>query len=279
MSRPMKCSSPRPRARRSTRDSTSARLPKCFKPTCSSMPTETNASYSPLDVAIVVVDELDVRGEPFARRPLARVGDLLARDVERLHTDAVAARHMERQRPPAASRLDHGLARLQPELPADQVELGALRLLERDVGMLEIRAGVDHLVVEPRPVEVVAEVVVVVDVPARTGLVVGHRQRRRDALDRRRQQAQSRHRLDDALEAAADVEAAGHVGLAEIQMRVDEQAEDDTRVADDERTGLPVQVRHTPSCRRRARRVRRRRRCAPEGYRPATVGLRLRESP
>ena len=99
------------------------------------MPTETNTSYVPRDVAVVVLDELDAAGQALPARPLARVGDLLARDVERPHVDAVLARHEQRQRAPAAPRLDHALARLQPELAADVVHLRELRVLERHAGL------------------------------------------------------------------------------------------------------------------------------------------------
>ena len=74
---------------------------------------------------------------------------------------------MQRQRAPSAARFDDGLAGLQPQLPADEIHLRHLRLLERHVGMVEVGAGVEQLVVEPARVEVVAEVVVVMHVPAR----------------------------------------------------------------------------------------------------------------
>src|SRR5688572_14051933 len=75
------------------------------------------------------------------------------------------------------------------------------------------------------------------DVPPGARLIVRDGQRRRDALNRRRQEAQTGHGFDHPLEAPAHVEPAGHVGFAEVEMRVDQQAEDDACVADDERTG------------------------------------------
>src|SRR4029453_10135425 len=75
--------------------------------------------------------------------------------------------HVERERAPAAARLQHAFARAQAQLAADVLELGALRLLERDARILEVRARVDEILVEPARVEVVAEVIVVVDVGAR----------------------------------------------------------------------------------------------------------------
>ena len=81
--------------------------------------------------------------------------------------------HVQRQCPPPAAGLDDVLPWSQRELPADQVELGALRDLQRRVGRLEVGAGVNHALVEPEPVEVVAQVVVDMHVlpggPGRSG--------------------------------------------------------------------------------------------------------------
>ena len=86
------------------------------------------------------------------------------RDVERPHVHPVLACHVDRERAPAAPRLDHPLPGPELELPAHVVHLGSLRLFEGGVLVRVVGARVDHLLVEPEPVEVVAEVVVVVDV-------------------------------------------------------------------------------------------------------------------
>ena len=59
--------------------------------------------------------------------------------------------------------------RLQPQLAADVIHLRDLRLVERRVGRREVRAGVGHRLAEPQRVELVADVVVVMDVLARAG--------------------------------------------------------------------------------------------------------------
>src|ERR1044071_4184641 len=84
-----------------------------------------------LHITVIVVNELDTLGYPFTRRALPRVRQLLARYVERFHMDPILARHVERERSPAASCFDHGLTRLQAELAADDVELRGLSGLER----------------------------------------------------------------------------------------------------------------------------------------------------
>jgi hypothetical protein len=130
-------------------------------PTCSSIPTDTSVAV-PRDGTVVVFDELDV-GDALACSAFPGKENLLVRDVERADRDAVVARHVQRQRAPSASRFDHGLARRETQFPADEIELGDLRFLERGIGAREIRARVDHVAVEPARVEVVAEVVVAAD--------------------------------------------------------------------------------------------------------------------
>src|SRR6516165_9074295 len=61
----------------------------------------------PADVAVIVLNILDLAGESLALGALASPGDLLVRDVEGAHAHAVAARHVHRQHPPAAPGLDH----------------------------------------------------------------------------------------------------------------------------------------------------------------------------
>ena len=63
------------------------------------------------DVAVIVLDVFDAAGQALAHGPFARIGDLLARDVEGAHLDPVVAGHVQGERAPAAAGLDHGLAR------------------------------------------------------------------------------------------------------------------------------------------------------------------------
>ena len=119
-------------------------------------------------IAVVVLDELDLAVEAELLGPRARVRDLLLRDVEAAHAHAVVLRHEQREAAPAAAGLDDALAGLQLQLAADVMHLRLLRLLDRHRGIREVRAGVlQRLAVEPQLVEVVAEVVVVVNVALR----------------------------------------------------------------------------------------------------------------
>jgi len=63
----------------------------------------------------------------------------------------------------ALSDVEQALARLQPELAADDVELAFLRRLEPLVRVSEVRAGVDHRRAQDDPEEGVRDVVVVAD--------------------------------------------------------------------------------------------------------------------
>ena len=64
--------------------------------------------------------------------------------------------------PPAAD-VEYALAGAEPELAADEFELGLLGLLERLRTACEVRAAVGHRAVEEQLEELVADVVVVLD--------------------------------------------------------------------------------------------------------------------
>ena len=73
------------------------------------------------------------------------------------------ARGVNRQASPTAADVEHPLAGLQLELAADQLELGALGVLERRRSGLEQRAAVGHRLVKEQGEELVRDVVVVAD--------------------------------------------------------------------------------------------------------------------
>ena len=74
-----------------------------------------------------------------------------------------------------------------------------------------------------------------VNVPPRPLQRVGAMQTQGDLLAPRRGQAQSRDRFEHRLEPAPDLERAGHVGLTELQMRVEQHAPERPGVTEDER--------------------------------------------
>ena len=77
--------------------------------------------------------------------------------------DAVVLGGMDQHRAPAAADVEQPLARLQPQLAADMVELVGLRLVDAVGEIGEIAAAVDHAFVEEEPVEIVRDVVVMLD--------------------------------------------------------------------------------------------------------------------
>src|SRR4051794_37440816 len=67
-------------------------------------------------LTVVILDEFDAIGKIRAGRHLPRIDDLLVRKIEGANANAVARRHMQRQRTPAATGFDDALARLQAQL-------------------------------------------------------------------------------------------------------------------------------------------------------------------
>ena len=93
----------------------------------------------------------------------ARERGLRFRQRDAVADDAVVLGRMDKHRAPAAADVEQPLARLQPELAADMVELVGLRLVDAVGEIGEIAAAVDHAFVEEEPVEVIRDVVVMLD--------------------------------------------------------------------------------------------------------------------
>src|SRR3546814_1078747 len=79
-------------------------------------------------VQLAVVLYADLHRQPGAQ--LARERGLLLRDGDAHATDAVALRRELQRLAPAAADVEHAHPLAQPELAADQVELGFLRIIE-----------------------------------------------------------------------------------------------------------------------------------------------------
>ena len=129
---------------------------------------------------------------------------------------------------------DHALARpAAASFRQTQIHLRDLRLLERGVRRREIRAGVDHLAIQPEPVELVAEVVVVMDVLARGAHVV-RALPQPPGPRRRASRARDRSRFEQRDQIAADLDGAEHVGFAEIEIGIPHPAEQRAAVLEDD---------------------------------------------
>ena len=94
-----------------------------------------------------------------ARAALPGQGRLLLRDRQRHHFRAMTLGRELGEAAPAAAQLENAHAAACADLAADQLELCLLRRFEI-VRRLPVAAGVDHAPIEHRPVEIVADVVV-----------------------------------------------------------------------------------------------------------------------
>src|SRR5690554_1346102 len=117
------------------------------------------------DVAVVVLNEKYPIRHALAHRLLTGVLDLLPGDIVRGDLHAILGCHIACQAAPARPGLDHLHARLQHQLATHQFQLGELCLFQGHVGTLEIGTGILHgLPIQPELVEVIAQVIVVVDI-------------------------------------------------------------------------------------------------------------------
>ena len=189
-------------------------------------------------LAEVLEPDLDAVGEARVGDPAARELRLRGRERDAGHARAVLARRGERERAPAAADLEHVVVGAELELVADHAQLAPLRVGERLAVALEHRARVRHRVVEEEREEVVAEVVVVADVPSRgeePGAAVEARPRVREAAQVRvacgaalgvpRQQLEQRRQV-------VGTPLAGLVRLAEPEPRPRREPAEEPRVVD-----------------------------------------------
>jgi hypothetical protein len=125
----------------------------------------------------------------------------------------------------------------QAELAAHVVHLRDLGALERELGRLEVGAGVEELLVEPERVEVVADVVVVVDVGPRPRQRVaphcpepGEQAGSPAVLERSKRRLERRHQV------ALDLDPPVGVGVAEVHLGVEDQPHERAPVTEPQRS-------------------------------------------
>jgi hypothetical protein len=147
---------------------------------------------------------------------------------------------MNKASAPPASRVNHTVARLDTKFSAHEVHLRGLRVLQRGIGRREIRAGIQHLAIKPQTVEVVAEIVVVMNVLSRGTRIVrllpeppgptpGGPESPVDLLEEPEQ-------------IAPNLNGAGHVRFAEIQFGIPDPAQESRAVSkENRREGRPRQ--------------------------------------
>jgi hypothetical protein len=193
--------------------------------------------------------------------PVADVAVLLVADRRGGHAATVLARCMARESAPPAADLQDTVARTEIQHATETIDLPGLGALEGVAVRLEIRRRV-HLQrgVEKQAEELVAEVVVMMDVtPAPGARVVAGSPRRgsHDAPERPGEAALAIEHVTvpqgqpgDGYEVRRRPVAV-HVRLAHADVRAGQRAAEEARVVDDDRTGqirrtaVPVRARGT----------------------------------
>ena len=102
-------------------------------------------------VAIILQQHAAPVLQPRRADALRRQPELVFRERDAGRIDAVLLGGPHDERAPAAADVEEALARREPQLGADVVELGELRLLERVFLAAEIGAGIHHARIEPQP--------------------------------------------------------------------------------------------------------------------------------
>ncbi len=118
------------------------------------------------NVPVIVFDEFHAAGQPQFFGAPAGEEDLFAGNVERPDGYAVTARHVQSQGAPPAACLDNALPWLELQLSADVIEFGGLRFLQRRRRRRKVGARINKLRVEPEPVKIGVQIVVMMDVLA-----------------------------------------------------------------------------------------------------------------
>ena len=192
------------------------------------------------DLAVVGDADLDAFGEPRFLDMLASAHRLRLRERDADDVHPVRACGVDGERAPAATNVEHGLAGLEAELGADELELRLLRLFEGLGAAREDRAAVGEARSEEQLEELVADVVVVAHracvalgavvlalehVLGRRAGAAAARSRRGAPRVRGAPSALRAHRRrlpgvehpHDALE-VVDGEVAGHIGAADAEL-------------------------------------------------------------
>ena len=126
-------------------------------------------------VAVIHQLQLYLILQPLGRHALAGQRQLLAAEGDAEHPGAELAGGEAGQSAPTAADIQQAVAGLEPQLAADQAQLGLLRLVDSLFAGLEIGTGIDHVAVQPELVEVVGQVIVVGDGLGIGRLVMGPR--------------------------------------------------------------------------------------------------------
>ena len=199
------------------------------------------------ELAVVRNPELDQVLHPDRPRPLLCEPHLRGRQRHPKHVRAVPPGGVDREASPAAADVEHALSLAEAELPADQLELGLLGLLERLGAAREVRAAVGHRLVQEKGEELVADVVVVAHRPAvaRHGVALAAQPQLGGRRLGRRDQSAGANDPGGEPELAAYRQRRRLVGVDDSQRRVevvDLQQPRDVSAAESKLAGRPEDV-------------------------------------
>ena len=127
----------------------------------------------PIDIAVVGFDEFNAILEAFPGGALTRPADLLTRDVVGTHAHTIFTRHIQRKATPSTTGLDHPFPWHKPQLAADEIELGELRLFQACILAREIGTGIDQFLIQPQFVEIITDIVMMMNIFFCPGVGVG----------------------------------------------------------------------------------------------------------
>lgn len=197
------------------------------------------------EVAVVLDADFDLVLQPGGAHAFGGEVVLVLRQCHAQTARAVLLRRAQHQRPPAAADVEQRLPRLQADFGEDVVDLLELRFVECFVAVLEVGAGVDHVLVQPQLVEVVGDVVVVLDrflvAFLRVREVAYHASQRVAALGGRRGGQAVAH-VDDVGQFAFQVDLLLDVGLTEVVKRGGQQQRQGAGFAHGERDARLVEA-------------------------------------
>ncbi len=178
-------------------------------------------------VAVVLEADLDAVRQPGSFYALRGEVELVLRKRDAHAARAELLRGAQHQRAPAAADIEERLPRLEPDPGQDVVDLLQLRGSKVFIALLEVRARVDHVRVEPELVEVVRDVVVILDrrlvFLLGMGEVLGHAGEGAAGTARGRG-GEAVSNVDDVCQAAFEVDLLLDIRLAEVvQARYEQQ--------------------------------------------------------
>ena len=111
------------------------------------------------------------------------VANLLGGHIPRRNDGAIVKRHMSCQTAPSTSGFCHSIPGAQLKFSTDMIHLGLLRGFDLHCVFRKISAGVLHLTIQPQLIKIIADIIVVMNILARSGRCIGARRSLLNSFD------------------------------------------------------------------------------------------------